>query len=246
MKRAPKAWTEAQLKKAYGEEYPRVVMSEGIRYPLQRERKFARLFSEQDKKGGVLISRFMDGSAGITLAELSQNWSKWERVDKVDFCQGCSWLAGQEDFPDLLRYVMKHGQLDDWSGIALQVARELPQNEAFRFLNDALQAAGPGRGSNLTQGLAHTKHPAAASVLCDHLHATMSHPLVWEDDRFLNWIAYDAITCINHLIEELGAAPSDFEPQVRRLSEHVCERNRRSCVNFLSKHYPWLKKGPSD
>jgi len=45
----------------------------------------------------------------------------------------------------------------------------------------------------------------------------------------------------------LGAPASDFAEQVRKLSEHVCSGNRKSCRKFLSKHYSWLKsdkKGP--
>jgi hypothetical protein len=66
-----------------------------------------------------------------------------------------------------------------------------------------------------------------------------SHPTLWDAADFINWVGFDATTCIAHLIE-LGASPSDFTEQVRRLSEHVCAHNRKSCRNFLSKHYSWL------
>jgi hypothetical protein len=77
-------------------------------------------------------------------------------------------------------------------------------------------------------------------LLRAHLAALWSHPALWDHDDFINWVGFDATTCIAHLVE-LGAPSSDFTEQVRRLSEHVCSGNRDSCRNFLSKHYSWLK-----
>jgi hypothetical protein len=71
--------------------------------------------------------------------------------------------------------------------------------------------------------------------------ALWSHPALWDDDAFTNWVGFDVTTCIAHLIE-LGAPPSDFTEQVRQLSEHVCSGNRDSTRNFLSKRYSWLKR----
>jgi hypothetical protein len=245
MKRAPKAWTEAQLKKVYGEEYPLAVTQQGIRFPLAREYRFSRVFDRADLKKGISVSRFMDGSVGITLAELAEGWPTWTLWERTDFCQECSWLSGQDDFPEMVRFIMKNGGLNEWSALAQSIATKLPQEEAFGFLLNALDSAEPGKRGNLIQGLALTGHSNAETVLREQLTSLLAEPAAWINDKFVNGPARDAITCIKHLIE-LGVPPEQLEPQVRRLSEHVCERNRRSCVNFLSKHYPWLKKGPSD
>lgn len=245
MKRAPKAWTEAQLKQAYGEEYPQAITQKGIRYPLAREHRFSRSYDRPDLKEGIIVSRFMDGSVGITLAELAEAWPAWTSWDRTDFCQECSWLSGRDDFPEMVRFIMKNGGLKEWSALAQSIATKLPRDEAFGFLLTALESAKPGKQGNLIQGIALTGHPDVEPVLRKQLALLLAEPAAWIDDKFVNWLAGDAIVCIEYLIKS-GIPPNELEPQVRRLAEHVCERNRRKCVNFLSKHYPWLKEGPSD
>ena len=77
-------------------------------------------------------------------------------------------------------------------------------------------------------------------VLRTHLSALWSHPSLWDDDEFINWIAYGATCSIEHLID-VGARPGDFADHVRQLAKHACAGNRDSCRNFLSKHYSWLE-----
>lgn len=93
--------------------------------------------------------------------------------------------------------------------------------------------------SNITQALAKTNHPEAVPTLHPHLAVLWAYPALWENADFINWVAFDAATCIAHLIES-GAVASDFAEQARTLSEHVCPENRKSCRNYLAKHYPWL------
>jgi hypothetical protein len=89
------------------------------------------------------------------------------------------------------------------------------------------------------QAIAGIKHPEAEKTLRGHLDGIWNHPKLWDDDDFLNWVAFDALTCIAHLIEA-GAPKSDFEEQVKRLADHACSGNRHSCRNYLSKHYAWM------
>src|SRR2546426_756591 len=154
--------------------------------------------------------------------------------------QECSWLHEQPDFPEMVRFIMQHGSPDEWSAAALHAASQLPQDEAFDILFRALRTVELGHASNLTQAIAKTKHPSADATLHRHLDAVWEHPALWNNADFINWLAFEATTCITHLIE-LGASPEDFVAQVRRLSWHVCSHNRDSCRNFLSKHYSWLK-----
>lgn len=208
--------------------------------PLRRECRFSRSYYSDEHKMGCEVSRFMDGSASITAADLQRDWAGWTEDMRSDLCQSLRWLDGQADLPEMLRFIMEHGGPEHWSGIALGVASELPREEAFDTLVRALCSMTPGRSSNIAQGIARTKHPDAEATLRNHLSALWSHPTLWDDDAFLNWVGFDVTTCIAHLIE-LGAPPADFTEQVRRLSEHVCSHNRESCRNFLSKHYSWLK-----
>jgi len=229
-----------ELKKLYGDEYPAAVVSNGIRMPLRRERRFSRSYHSDEHKMGTEVSRFMDGSASITSSRLQQEWPSWSEDVRMDFCQECSWLHEQPDFPEMVRFIMQHGSPDEWSAAALHAASQLPQDEAFDILFRALRTVELGHASNLTQAIAKTKHPSADATLRRHLDAVWEHPALWNNADFINWLAFEATTCITHLIE-LGASPEDFVAQVRRLSWHVCSHNRDSCRNFLSKHYSWLK-----
>jgi hypothetical protein len=182
----------------------------------------------------------MDGSASITASELQREWPGWTEDMRSDFCQSSCWLHEQVDFPEMLRFIMEHGDAKHWSGIALSVASQLPRDEAFDTLVRALRRTELRHSSNISQAIAQTKHPDAEATLRSHLATLWSHSALWDDDTFINWVGFAATTCIAHLIE-LGASPSDFNEQVRRLSEHVCSGNRNSCRSFLSKHYSWLK-----
>jgi hypothetical protein len=229
-----------ELRIAYGPEYPAAMMMGGIRIPLTSETRFSRSYHSEESNTTHYISRFMDGSASISFSELAREWPNWTERIQVDFCQSCNWLSEQPDFPDMLRYIMKHGSEYHWSGIALSVASYLPQQEAFDTLVHTLHRLKHGRTANISQGISLTKHLNAESTLRQHFAKLWEYPELWDDDDFQNWIAFDAITCISHLLE-LGAAPDDFDGQVRRLSEHICEGSRKSCRVFLSKHYLWLK-----
>ncbi len=229
-----------ELIRRYGDEYPAAVVSDGIRLPLRKERRFSRSYHSEEHKLGCEISRFMDGSASITSAQLQQEWPSWNKETRMDFCAAYHWLNKQPDFPEMLRFIMQHGGPDEWSAIALDVASRLPQNEAFEILLRALRTMELGRASNITQAIAATKHPGAEATLRRHLDVLWRHPDLWHDADFSNWIAFEATTCIRNLID-LGAPPEDFNEQVRLLSEHSCSGNRNSCRNFLAKHYAWLK-----
>ena len=149
------------FKKSFGEEYPAAIVQDGIHMPLHRESRFSRFYHSEELKMSSTISRFIDGSASITAVELQREWPAWTKESQIDFCQHCCHLFDQSDYPAILRFIMQQGDLDHWACVALWVARELPQQEAFDFLVQALQKAEIGRSSNFTQGIAETKHSSA-------------------------------------------------------------------------------------
>ncbi len=225
------------FRKSFGEEYPAAVMRDGIRMALQRENRFSRHYHSKEHKTGCVISRFIDNSASITASELKREWATWPKDLQIDFCQSSHWLFNQDDFQEMLRFILHYGNSNHWSAIALNVASYLPQQEAFDALVRALHNTEIGHTSNLTQGIAKTKHPSVEAVLRKHLSLIWKHPALWDDSTFLNWVAYDATNCIFRLIE-VGAPPKEFAEQVQRLSQHVCSGNRESWHSRLSKHYP--------
>lgn len=226
------------LIKLHGPDYPAAVIQFGIRMPLISERRFTRSYENQDEKLSTEISRFSDGTASVSLSELTSGWADWPDRDKHDFCWGFSSLQEHPEFAAMLRFLMQHGDRWQKSGIALLVAHELPMDEAFSLLEKDLGLYAD-YSANLIQAIALTKHSRAASLIRQHLAALWSRADLWEDNSFLNWTASDAISCIEHLVE-LGETPTDFETEVRALNGHICPGNRDSCRRNLSKHFDWL------
>src|SRR5207245_5363734 len=113
---------------------------------------------------------------------------------------------------EMLRFIMQYGNASHWSGVARSVASCLPQNEAFDILVRALHGTEIGQTANISQAIAGTKHPDAETTLRRHLAALWVHPGLWDAADFINWVGFDATTCIAHVIE-LGAPPADFVEQ---------------------------------
>lgn len=225
----------------YGEEYPNVVFDNGIRLPLNRESRFIRYYHNHEHNVGAEISRFMDGTAEISFRELKELWPGWSPVERRDFISASHWLHEHPEFADMMRFVMDHGDQDDCSAVALQVAGALPRDEAYQRLTDVLEKSPIGKRANLTQGIAHTKHPEAAKCLREQLELILADPRIMKPDNFLNRVTYDAICCIAHLIE-IGCSPEEFESEVRRLNQHPSKGTRDSLRPHLGKWFTWLKK----
>src|SRR5262249_51440483 len=69
---------DQELKKAFGNDYPIAVIVKGVRMPLAAETRFTRYYhTGEPNTGGCTISRFMDGSALMTAAELRRDWAAW-------------------------------------------------------------------------------------------------------------------------------------------------------------------------
>jgi hypothetical protein len=227
-----------ELEEVYGSEYPIAVTMFDVRLAEIKERRFTRIYSNEEHKYSTIVSRFEDGSASISLEELETDWSSWPDGDRNDFCSACSALHEHPDFPDMLRFVMGHGNHLQWSLVANLVSYALPADEAFAVLTSALERT-PSHESNLIQAIALTKHQEAAPFLRHRLSNLWSRSELWADDSFLNWTAYDATCCISHLLE-LGEKPADYEEMARALSSHVCAGNRDSCVQYLHQCYEWI------
>lgn len=233
----------AMLKKLFGDGYPAFAVVQDIKIPLSFETRFQRHYHSKEHKMGTTVSRFMDGSASMTAAQFASEWPEMTEDERVDFCSAADWLSKQADFADMLRFIIRHGKPDEWRWMSLSIATGLPQEEAYKSLACALETLSVEESVNIVQGVALTKHPRAEARLRQHLEVIWKQAGLWDDDDWLNRTAYAAGSCINHLLE-LGVPPGDFEPQVRKLSEHVCAGNREDYRRFLSKYYPWLAQEP--
>ncbi len=240
MKVAAIAMNLDSLRKMFGDEYPEAAVVDGVRIPLSVETQFYRYYNSGDPRVmSQYVSRFMDGSASMTLEQLRREWPMWTKLQRSEFCRSSIWLFKQIDYPDMLRFIIQDGGPDEWSAAANRIAANLPAEEAFRFLVGAFGAIEVGERSNIIQAMAITKQPDAQAILRKHLETVWQHPDLWKKNDSWNQIAFEATTCIENLIA-LGASPADFEDKVRKLSQHTCAKNRDNCRNFLSKHYSWL------
>ncbi len=59
-------------------------MLDGIRMPLTREGRFLRSYDNREAKRGTVVSRFMDGTAEISLSELKESWPRWSRFERYE------------------------------------------------------------------------------------------------------------------------------------------------------------------
>ena len=226
------------LKKIFGNDYPNSVTVLGRRLPLTRERRFTRHYWSEEERHASEVSKFHDGSATMSFDQFAKEWPQWSEEDRRDFVHACNGLCGQGDFADILRFLMNQEDSDIWRAIALQVGSFLPQAEAFDLLVHALDRT-ESHTANITQGISATRDPRAIATLQQHLETLWNHPNLWDDDRFTNWHAFDAICCIEHLLQ-LGLHPAEYAERARELSNHVCVGTRESCGTFLSRYYDWI------
>ena len=224
-------------------DYPAVLHFGGVVMRLVRESRWSRVYEHPNQKKRLLISRFDDRSATITAGELADGWESWTETERIDFCQSSSWLSAQDDFPEMLRFIVQRGGASDVAMIASSVARCLPREEAFGALVKALEEADVPEGANIAQAVALTRHPRAEGTLRAYLDRAWRDPGLSDDDPFLNWVAYTATCCIEYLLT-LGVAPHELESYARELATHACAGNRDSCRRFLGKYYDFGEPDP--
>ena len=113
----------------------------------------------------------------------------------------------------MLRFIMGEDEPTSWATIAQLVSRHLPRQEAFDSLVAALGRL-ESHTANVTQAIALTKHPDAIPVLTVHLTRLWRHPELWRDAAFMNWHAFDATCCIDHLLD-LGVPAEEIDETMR-------------------------------
>jgi hypothetical protein len=225
----------------FGPDYPRYVTAPGgERLPLLREKRWSREFATD--QATFIISRFMDGSASLSLAELRSEWPGWPRADRLDYCVNCSSLEEQPDFADQLRFVVVNGGPEEWSAIASSIARCIPGEEAFAIVTAFLARTPQGERANMLQALTRLRHPNSLDVILEELSSLSAHPALWDDDTFLNWLAYD-LTCGIADALSLGAEPVQFDATVRRVATHPCKGNVDAARWRLSATYDGVFDG---
>jgi hypothetical protein len=200
---------------------------------LIRETRWSRVYG--DKSHQYRESRFRDGSATITLEELKHDWHKWPEGEKIDFCQSLVWARIPER-KDILRFVIDHGDHYTWSAIALLVAMELPPCESVPPLRMWCQSCDVGSGANYYQAVAKTGDPEAHDILKRCFHRVWNSNGLMDNADFCNWVASDAICCVEYLLE-LNEEPEPFRTVFETLKSHPCKATREAAERRLSKYF---------
>jgi hypothetical protein len=201
-----------------------------------RETRWSRVYAKPDKpRHHYHESRFRDGTATITLDELQHDWDKWPEAEKIDFCQSLVWLQIPER-KDILRFLVGHGDCCAWSAIALLVALDLPPHEAVPALGMRCQSCEVGSGANYYQAIAKTGDPEAHEILKRCFQRIWNSDGLMDDADFCNWVAYDAICCVEHLLE-LNQEPEPFRTVYETLQTHPCKGTREATERRLAKYF---------
>lgn len=209
------------------------VTIDGVRLDLYRESRWSRWYHNKERGMTYGYSRFMDGSASISLSELESNWDSWDQHERIDFCQNLAW-ASDDILRDILRFIMKHGGPREWAGCALSIGRLFPKEEVVGFFSEACRHARVGELANLMQVLAATRDPS--------VHRTISRCLdrVWKSRRLFDdqypHAAMDAVYCMKHLLE-LGSSPDTFRAKREALLNHPNELVRTWVIGHLHRFF---------
>jgi hypothetical protein len=234
-----------------GKEYPAAVTSSGIRIPLAYETRFKRHYTQRGPgwESDFDVSRFVDGSASITLPQLKEDWSTWTDADRADLCDSMHDLEniGQQDFAEIVGFLLDNANPAMLGPVVLHlpVTQTFPPDETFQILLEVLQRSNPGHAADVIRAMGKSHHSDAEATIRRHLRLVVADAAAWADANHYNTIALDAAYCIFSLLE-LGAPAVDFVDIVRRLSEHACGKTREWCRRNFSKHYAWLREPPHD
>jgi hypothetical protein len=202
---------------------------------LVRETRWRRDYRQEGMEGIYIDSRFRDGSASITLAELEAEWPAWSSSERLDFAQQFR-RSDSSGHLEILRFMMRHGDTRIWSAIASTVVYWLPHEESAPFVLHAYSVCDPTKAANIVQALAKTGLPEAHKIVRNHLATLWAHPDLLKEDRKINHVACGAVYCLRHLLA-MGESPEEFRAKFEVLLNHPCEFNRKQAVNLLGKQF---------
>jgi hypothetical protein len=200
---------------------------------LVRETRWSRDYRNADGSERFMDSRFRDGTASITLDKIRRDWNHWSEHERIDFSQ--SYVHCQAaDRADIVRFLIVNASHSVWSCTAATIAMILPSEESLPFLQQCCETCDVGSGANYFQALWLTKSPSAIKVLYTSLDRIWNAPDLMEPDRFCNFIAFDAIWCIDALLR-LGEDPEVLRDRYNTLKTHPTMRER--AIKWLAEYF---------
>jgi hypothetical protein len=227
-----------ELIRQYGREYPFAVVVQGVRCPLIREGRFMRYYADPHSNLAPRVSRFEDGSATMVDWRLQHEWDGWDDEVRREFAESFAHLRHQDDFPGMVRFLIRTRVGVAQGTIAVMAAQVLPRDEAFALLMEAMEKADT-LFATIAQALVMTRHPRVRNVLAHWLDRLSEHPLLWSADPTQFMTAYDVI-CIIGFLCQIGEDPAQFAGRVRHLRTHPVQMIRDTLVLRLKPYFPWL------
>jgi len=200
---------------------------------LKTETEWSRTFSKQG--GTYHQSKFLEGEASITLAELVERWPSWSEPERHDFC--CAFSCGDvRDSGEIFRFLATDETDLIRSTIAIGVAVALGPGEAYPILKSWASDAQIGNRANYFQAIAITRHPDAVGALQSEFDELCMHPCLMEDSDWYNEIAMDLVWCIQNLLE-LGISPETLRQTFTKLEQHPCQKIRAQVLQWLAESF---------
>src|SRR5437870_5559505 len=103
---------------------------------LHSDTRWSREYRSADGGFRRFESRFLDGTATVTLDELQAEWPGWNERERLDLCRAFSCGAEVPEREDILCFLVRHGDHYVSTTIASNVARYLPAAEAVPVLKE--------------------------------------------------------------------------------------------------------------
>jgi hypothetical protein len=203
---------------------------------LVKESRWSRQYEMDDLQTKLYESKFADGSATITVNELTDEWGGWSVVERADFCQAVT----QAKFPqlaDILRFIMDQGDLASLEAVANSIARNLPAEEAVPFLTDICKTVPVGKGAKFYQALALIRPAFIRDTLMACLNRTWADERFLSEDEVFDHVANDAVCLIEYLVQ-LGQNPNTLADKYKVLARHPNNINKQTAINRLSQFFP--------
>lgn len=208
---------------------------------LVKETRWSRQYEMDDLQTKLFESKFADGSASITVDQLAQEWGGWSALERADFCQAVT-QARVPHLGDILRYIMKNGDLASWEAISASIARNLPAEESVPFITDVCKTVPVGKGAKFYQALALSRPAFCRDTLMQCLNRTWSDSRFLSEDEVFDWVANDAVCLIEYLVQ-LGQNPNTLADKYKVLVRHPNNINKQSAINRLSPFFPGYPTG---
>jgi len=200
---------------------------------LKTETEWSRTISKQG--GTYHQSKFLEGEASITLAELAERWPSWSESERHDFCSAFS-CGDVRDAGDIFRFLATDETDLIRSTIAIGVAVSLGADEGYPILKSWASDAQIGSRANYFQAIAITRHSDALLALELEYDELCEHPRLMDDSDCYKDIAMDLVWCIQHLLE-FGVSPDTLRPTFAKLKQHPCQKIREQVTGWLTESF---------